>query len=194
MIFPRLVLLGTISLLSVACESLNQPLSNSSGFDPLGTPGARSIRQAADKLLSSGESVKVIGQEKSYVKVELEDGSIGYIPSMMLSEPLSSNARVVAGTGAAPAYSVDIPDLPEPIEDPGNPDDIPPSLPGLSDDTPVAPLPQGDSLSPLPKPAGDLPNLLAPLPETGNLPIPIVPLKPEDGAEDNPPPLPTPAG
>ncbi len=227
MIFPRLVLLGTISLLSVACESLNQPLSNSSGFDPLGTPGARSIRQVvqdtgpsfsagsfvntsvpdsaffhkvprgnatADKLLSSGESVKVIGQEKSYVKVELEDGSIGYIPSMMLSEPLSSNARVVAGTGAAPAYSVDIPDLPEPIEDPGNPDDIPPSLPGLSDDTPVAPLPQGDSLSPLPKPAGDLPNLLAPLPEAGNLPIPIVPLKPEDGAEDNPPPLPTPAG
>ncbi len=234
MSFSRLILFGAASALCISCESLNQPLSNSSGFDPLGTPGAQSTREivkdtgprfsagsfvntsipdsaffrsvprgnaSADRLLSSGESVKVIGQEKSYVKVELEDGSIGYIPSMMLAEPLSSNARIVAGSGATSALPLEIPDLPEPIEDPGNPDDAAPLLPNFDDDTPVAPLPQGGALSPLPKPSAveeSVANPLAPLPVGGAGAIQIVPVKPEGttgttGAEDEPPPLPTPA-
>lgn len=141
----------------------------------------------ADKLLKKGESVKVISQEKSYVKVELDDGSVGFVPAMMLSQPISSNARVVAGSGAPTPAPLVIPELPDPIEDPGDPNDLPPPVPALSDTTPVAPLP-----------APELPNPVVPVaPEldSGDEPtIPVVPPQPAvEPEEDAPPPLPLPA-
>jgi hypothetical protein len=42
---------------------------------------------AADQVLSRGTPMKVIGTEDSYVKVELEDGSVGFVPAIMVAEP-----------------------------------------------------------------------------------------------------------
>ncbi len=41
----------------------------------------------ADKLLPRGTSMKVISTSGSYVKVELDSGEIGFIPSVMLEDP-----------------------------------------------------------------------------------------------------------
>lgn len=41
----------------------------------------------ADKLLARGTSMKVISYSGSYVKVELDSGEIGFIPSIMLEDP-----------------------------------------------------------------------------------------------------------
>lgn len=41
----------------------------------------------ADKLLPRGTSMKVISHNDSYVKVELDSGEVGYVPSVMLEDP-----------------------------------------------------------------------------------------------------------
>ena len=41
----------------------------------------------ADKLLSHGTSMKVISTSGGYVKVELDSGEVGYVPSLMLEDP-----------------------------------------------------------------------------------------------------------
>lgn len=101
----------------VSCETTTSPLS-SSGFDPLGSPGAQInsttptastfkggqfVRAAmdntaffkarpngsanADKLLPRSTSMKVISESDSYLKVELDSGEIGYVPSVMVEDP-----------------------------------------------------------------------------------------------------------
>ncbi|MES2924104.1 MAG: hypothetical protein V4819_21310 [Verrucomicrobiota bacterium] len=41
----------------------------------------------SDKLLARGTSMKVISISGSYVKVELDSGEIGFVPSIMLEDP-----------------------------------------------------------------------------------------------------------
>ncbi|RYD27221.1 MAG: hypothetical protein EOP87_21520 [Verrucomicrobiaceae bacterium] len=41
----------------------------------------------ADKLLTQGTSMKVISNSGSYVKVELDSGEVGFVPSVMLEDP-----------------------------------------------------------------------------------------------------------
>ncbi len=41
----------------------------------------------ADKLLPRGTSMKVISSGDSYVKVELDSGEVGWVPSVMLEDP-----------------------------------------------------------------------------------------------------------
>lgn len=41
----------------------------------------------ADKLLPRNTSMKVISQSDSYLKVELDSGEVGYVPSVMLENP-----------------------------------------------------------------------------------------------------------
>lgn len=41
----------------------------------------------ADKLLTRGISMKVISHSDSYVKVELDSGEVGFVPSVMLEDP-----------------------------------------------------------------------------------------------------------
>lgn len=151
----------------------------------------------ADLLLKRGESVKVISMKDSYVKAELSDGSVGFIPAIMLEEPRSSNAVVVAGTGSSrgtPSYvSETIPDLPPPIEDPGDPENLTPlPLPDLSDDSPIVPLPDIELAPGIPEleeaPKDDLsdslPNPIAEEPATPDLVDDIPPLpEPVDGEE-----------
>ena len=142
----------------------------------------------ASKLLDRGESVKVISQRGSYVKAELDDGSVGFIPSIVLTD-VSENAVPVAGSGAIPLVQPTLGDPPPPLlEDPGAPEDLPPILPDLGPGTPVAPLPDPA--------AADIPPISpAPIDAPGDA-IPVVPPKAATPAEDDPdvpPPLPAPA-
>jgi hypothetical protein len=57
----------------------------------------------ADKLLKRGASMKVISISNSYVKVELDSGEIGYVPSVMLEDP---NAAPQTYTTAPGEYQV----------------------------------------------------------------------------------------
>lgn len=41
----------------------------------------------ADKVLSLGSPLKIISTKDSFLKVELEGGSVGYIPAIMVAEP-----------------------------------------------------------------------------------------------------------
>ena len=41
----------------------------------------------ADKVLSLGSPLKVISTKGSYLKVELEGGSVGFVPAIMVAEP-----------------------------------------------------------------------------------------------------------
>ena len=41
----------------------------------------------ADKLLTRGTSMKVISHSDTYVKVELDSGEVGFVPSVMLEDP-----------------------------------------------------------------------------------------------------------
>lgn len=49
----------------------------------------------ADKLLPQGTSMKVVSTSGSYVKVELDSGEVGFVPSVMLEDP---NAATVGAT------------------------------------------------------------------------------------------------
>lgn len=59
----------------------------------------------ADKLLARSTSMKVISESDSYLKVELDSGEIGYVPSVMVEDP---NAAIAAtptvGTGEYQIY------------------------------------------------------------------------------------------
>jgi len=108
---------AVISLSLVACESMNRPVTSGSfdplrapGSDQAGMAATstgfvagrfvRSIMDNtaffkerpkgdadADKLLARGTSMKVISSSDSYVKVELDSGEVGWVPSVMLENP-----------------------------------------------------------------------------------------------------------
>jgi hypothetical protein len=118
----------------------------------------------ADKLLSRGTSMKVIATSGSYVKVELDTGEVGFVPSVMLE---------VAGSGTANDF---------PLDNPGEFQIYPPPG-GLADPLPLvdpAGLPPEGSIPPVIDP--DAPALDAPLAPSGEtLPVPV---------EEKPVPLP----
>lgn len=101
----------------------------------------------ADKLLPSGTSMKVISLSGSYVKVELDNGEIGFVPSVMLEDP---NAMPVMppGTGEYQVY---------------------PALYGAGV---TEPLPIIDPAG-LP-PDGAIPTIIDPEAPNGNAPVPSV--------------------
>lgn len=112
----RLVFFVGIVLSISACDTINRPIT-SGDFDPLRPPGgaelSRSVVPAfvagqfvqssmdntaffknrpvgdaeADKMLTRGTSMKVISMNESYVKVELDSGEVGFVPSVMLEDP-----------------------------------------------------------------------------------------------------------
>lgn len=49
----------------------------------------------ADKLLPRGTSMKVISLTDTYVKVELDSGEIGYVPSVMVEDPRAATNTLV---------------------------------------------------------------------------------------------------
>jgi hypothetical protein len=55
----------------------------------------------ADKLLTRGTSMKVITTSGSYVKVELDNGEIGFVPSIQVEDP---NAAPIQGPNEYQVY------------------------------------------------------------------------------------------
>ena len=98
--------------------------------------------QDADKLLKIGTAMKVISSDSSYVKVELDSGETGYVPSVMLTtSTVATTQEPIPGDNQFPSY----PPLPEgsdmeplPIFDPNG---LPPgdAIPTIID--PDAPIP-----------------------------------------------------
>lgn len=130
----------------------------------------------ADKLLRRGTSMKVISATSSYVKVELDSGEIGFVPSVMLEDPNAAPQVLKTNPGEYQVY---------------------PPLPGAGPDQPLPPLdPTG-----LP-PEGAIPTVIdpdapaesAPLPPvaptTETFPAPVPPVEPK--VESTPPAPPSP--
>jgi hypothetical protein len=99
-----------------ACDTMNRPISSGS-FDPLVPPGANrgpaviesTFRPGqfvdasldntsffrtkpkgnanADKLLAARTPMKIVAVDGSYLKVELDNGEVGYVPSILVSDP-----------------------------------------------------------------------------------------------------------
>ncbi|WP_308987518.1 hypothetical protein [Roseibacillus persicicus] len=87
----------------------NSPRLRSNSFQPTGptysagtwvetaTPNATFFNKipkgnaTADKVLSLGTPLKVVATKGSHLKVELEGGSVGYVPTIMVAEPSSSD-------------------------------------------------------------------------------------------------------
>jgi hypothetical protein len=125
----------------------------------------------ADKLLKRGTSMKVISSANSYVKVELDSGEIGFVPSVMLEDPNAAPPTLTTNPGEYQVY---------------------PPLPGTGVGQPLPPLdPAG-----LP-PEGAIPTVIdpdapvetAPLPpvtpSTETFPAPVPPVEPK--TESTPP-------
>jgi len=79
----------------------------------------------ADKLLSRSTSMKVISNNDSYLKVELDSGEIGFVPTVMLEDP---NVAPQALTTNPSGYQI-YPPLPGNGMDPSLPITVPTTLP-----------------------------------------------------------------
>lgn len=117
----------------------------------------------ADKLLKRDTSMKVISNGDSYVKVELDNGEVGFVPSVMLLDPNSTGPATSAILGENQPYPplpADANGGPLPIIDPAG---LPPegAIPAVIDpDAPTTsvpvppPTPMRDQFAaPLPKAA-----------------------------------------
>jgi len=105
----------------------------------------------ADKLLKRATSVKVVSNTDSYTKVELDSGEVGFIPSIMLTDPAAT--PTAASTPNPGEYQVY------------------PPLPGGG---PVEPLPVIDPAG-MP-PADAIPTVIDPdAPAAGAVPDPVTP-------------------
>lgn len=102
----------------------------------------------ADKLLSRGTSMKVISQNGSSIKVELDSGEIGWVPTVMVEDPGASAPAPSLAPGQVQVY---------------------PPLPGSG---PVEPLPVIDP-SGLP-PEGAIPTIIDPDAPANHTPVPSV--------------------
>ena len=102
----------------------------------------------ADKLLTRGTSMKVISNSGSYVKVELDSGEIGFVPSVMLEDPNAVTEVPITNPGEYQVY---------------------PPLPGGGIGAPLPPLdPTG-----LP-PDGAIPTVIDPEAPAPDVPVPPV--------------------
>ena len=168
---------GSFDPLSKPGTGLNDAAANSTAFRPgqfvraimdnTAFFGTRPKGDSdADKLLTRGTSMKVISVSDSYVKVELDSGEVGWVPTLMLEDP--SIVRSPDGAFGAPGpgeYQVypptggyggelppttpaemppegSIPTVIDP-EAPTSPNQVPPAtVPDNAFPTPPAPLPE----------------------------------------------------
>lgn len=109
----------------------------------------------ADKLLPRATSMKVISQQDSFVKVELDTGEIGFVPTVMVEDP---KAAAPAPTGnEIQVYPLpdSVPALPPGEAPPGGaiPTVIDPNAP--APEIPPPPVLPPASTSPVPLPPND---------------------------------------
>lgn len=117
----------------------------------------------ADKLLTADTEMKVISDDGSYVKVELNSGEVGYVPSVLVADrntpnelpggslPTGNEIQVYPPLPGTP--DPNIPDIP-PVIDPEAPI-APPELPPSTGSD--VPLPPGGVDVPLPPDATETP-------------------------------------
>ncbi len=128
---PALTAIAAFGL--VACDTMSTPISTG-GFDPLSAPGSQRGTSApsptfsagefvrasmentafykvrpkgdgdADKLLPRGTSMKVISVSGSYLKVELDSGDIGFVPTVMVENPNAAPPAPMPGTNEYQVY------------------------------------------------------------------------------------------
>ncbi len=120
----------------------------------------------ADELLSAGTSMRVVKSEGSFVKVELDNGKVGYVASALLLESQQGTAAAlqvyppVNGENTIPLPSGSVPDDLEPSiatpTDLGSGAPLPPiAPPNVGELPPSAPesTPEPKVVEPLPEPA-----------------------------------------
>jgi len=129
----------------------------------------------ADRLLPGNTPVKVISDDGSYVKVELDSGESGYMPSVMLVEQGGASMADPYNDGEVQVW-------PPP---PGG--ELPPEIEPIDPDAPTIP----PTIDP------DAPSTLPPLPDDAPTPglgiepaLPDDPPAPEPGEDEESPPEP----
>lgn len=176
-----------------ACDTMNRPI-DTGNFDPLRPPGSGNLRLAtgpgfsagqfvssimdntaffskrpkgdadADKLLPRGTSMRVISSDESYVRVELDSGEVGWVPTVMVEDP---NTAAATG-GEFDALNPNEIQIYPPLNGMGG--TLPPSTP--SDPPPEGAIPtviDPENLEPA------TPTTPAPLPEVpGSTPLPDI--------------------
>ena len=178
------VVLSTLALVLVSCET--GELTTGGDFDPLTAPGSgRSARVVqtglqpgsfvrtsidnaaffnkrpkgdadADRQLPANTEMKVISDDGSFVKVELNSGEVGYVPSVLVSDQSAAAAVPTLSPDAIQVYPAIPGSLP-----PGLPADGTPTIPPVIDpDAPV--IPEVPPVPPVEEPA--VPPVPAPLP------------------------------
>lgn len=217
---PSFAISCSVTVALCACEMINRPLSSSGDFDPMRSPGSRlgSVSSGpgykpgefvsammdntgfykskpkgdanADKLLKRGASMKVVSSSDSFLKVELDSGEIGFVPTVMVAAPGAAVASgPFAANGAVQVYPPIDGSFAAPV--PALPDGaLPPDgvIPTVID--PNAPPPNG----PLPpvSPTTDTFPVPPTNPPAGSAPAPLPPNE-EDlakGKTENPAPAP----
>jgi hypothetical protein len=178
-----------------ACETMTGPITDGN-FDPLQVPGSNTttvstgpsykagqfVRTSmdntaffktrpkgdadADKLLTRDTSMKVISISGTYVKVELDSGEVGFVPSIMVEDPsTTANPVLTANPGEFQVYpplSTDF-QTPLPIIDPAGlppegaiPTVIDPEAPATQIPATPVPVPAVEENVPLPPNTEDL--------------------------------------
>lgn len=146
----------------------------------------------ADQVLTRGIPLKVISTKGSYLKVELEGGSVGYVPTIMVAEPSSSTdtspflppppsaplQRSNSDTFAPPSIQ------PLPSSSPGSSVIPPPSNYNDSSSSAFTPNPLGNKsevvIPTSPSPVVELPS---PSSAPSSIPAPVAPIDQSIGIE-----------
>lgn len=110
----------------------------------------------ADKLLSHGTSMKVISTSGGYVKVELDSGEVGYVPSLMLEDPNAAPSVPVVNPNEFQVYppmgdfAAPLPTVPSAEQPPGGaiPTVIDPEAPVAEPEPVVTPTAEPPPLPP----------------------------------------------
>lgn len=168
-----LLTLAPLALVMASCETGS--VVSSGDFDPLTPPGSTQTPTAAsrglkpgayvrasmetaffknrpkgdataEKTLPANTEMKVISDDGSFAKVELNSGEVGYVPSVLVSDP---GAQPTISPNAIQVYPP-VPGSVPPIVDPNTPTISPvidPDAPVVPDAPPVPesePLPPGN--------------------------------------------------
>jgi hypothetical protein len=176
----NLLFVAPLALVMASCET--GTVVSSGDFDPLTPPGSGRMQTAAarglkpgayvranmetaffkdrpkgdataEKTLPTNTEMKVISDDGSYAKVELDSGEVGYVPSVLVGDQaappeLSPDAIQVypPAPGSLPLVDPNTPNIP-PVIDPDAP--VVPDAPPIPDVEPAvvpaepAPLPPG---------------------------------------------------
>lgn len=112
----------------------------------------------ADELLAAGTSMRVVKTEGSFVKVELDNGKVGYVAAALLVEGQQGAADVLppfSGEAALPLPTGPVPDNLSPSAAPtdlGTGAPLPPISPPTVQELPPASVEEKKAEEPLPEP------------------------------------------